>query len=207
MQQTVEWLCFTIGGILILTSVLTSIFKINVGGASVEGQSHWGQKIVAFVAGWIFVIIGGVFHGVGMYIAAAPASQGNIQPNSATESQNKSEGSVHNTTPAPTSATPTQKSVIDISGDWRSAELVTYHVTQTGTALQIDCANAFGQLIGKGSGTVDGRNVKTTLTFDVNGQRGRGSCRMQISDAADEISGTCRTGLGEVAENWTKIDD
>lgn len=78
-KETVEWACFAIGGVLILTAVLTHIFKIHFGAATVEGESNWGQKIVAFIAGWVFVFIGGVFHGVDMYLnyesKATPSSE------------------------------------------------------------------------------------------------------------------------------------
>ncbi len=55
MQQTIGWTCIVIGGLLILTAVLSEIFKFNILGASVEGRSNRGQKIVAFFAGCVFL--------------------------------------------------------------------------------------------------------------------------------------------------------
>ncbi len=68
-MQTIEWACVVIGGLLILTALLTNIFKINLWGAIVEGQSHWGQKIVALPIGFLFIIAGVVIHALGMYSA------------------------------------------------------------------------------------------------------------------------------------------
>ena len=192
MKETVEWICFVIGGILILSAVLTHIFKINLGGASVEGQSNLGQKIVAFVAGWIFVLIGGVFHGLGMYIAYDSRS---IQPSAP--------GRV-SSPDAP--STPRSRESVEISGDWRSSDSFTYRITQTRNAIKVDCMNVYGQVVGDGTGSIDGRTVKLTVTFYLNGARAQGSCRLQVSPEADGMSGTCQVGMASTMESWEKIE-
>ena len=210
MKETVEWICFVIGGILILSAVLTHIFKINLGGASVEGQSNLGQKIVAFVAGWIFVLIGGAFHGVGMYLAydsrsIQPSAQTNAQPSPLPfqDTGNDAPGRV-SSPDAP--STPRSRESVEISGDWRSSDSFTYRITQTRNAIKVDCMNVYGQVVGDGTGSIDGRTVKLTVTFYLNGARAQGSCRLQVSPEADGMSGTCQVGMASTMESWEKIE-
>jgi hypothetical protein len=210
MKQTVEWLCFAIGGLLILTAVLTHIFKINLGGASVEGQSNWGQKILAFVAGWIFVFIGGTFHAVGMYLSyqsTAPTSAEqrtaqsnvvtNVDPPVDTDSSTTS-------TPASTSSRRSQTRNVDLTGLWRDDLGVFVQVTQTGNVLALSLYNANEEQIGTGSGSVN----EGTVTMNINLFGIPESCELRLSADVRQMSGSCgsnATGTPPSPTTLTKV--
>src|SRR5258707_5567168 len=200
MKETVEWICFVIGGILILTAVLTHIFKINLGGASVEGQSNFGQKLVAFVAGWIFVLIGGVFHGVGMHLnyasASTTTSEQHFQPPASGSDKRASQEQISQPSPSLVSSETPKKLPINVNGVWRDPFGVGHHISQDGAELEMTVNNQYGAT-GSGTGTVKGRTVE----FDMNIGPILRHCSMQLWDNGRGMSGKCNyENLGTVED-------
>jgi hypothetical protein len=206
MKQTVEWACFVIGGLLILTAVLTHLFKISLGGATVEGQSNWGQKVVAFIAGWVFVIIGGSFHGVSMYLAynvsaAVPSAQQTIP--STTVSPNAkpdNESPVPGRRPAVPASSQTRD--VGLAGLWRDeGDGMLVQISQTGSTLKLSLMNGDQEPVGGGNGSVEGNTVM--LQIVLNGVPG--TCDLRLSSDKRQMQGSCRADLAGAIPSPTTL--
>lgn len=205
MQQSIGWTCIVIGGLLILTAVLSGIFKFNILGASVEGQSQWGQKILAFFAGVIFVTIGTIFHGVEIYLTHNKSDPSSIkQPSQA--GIFPPIGERHDVPlPNPTQSAVMQKPGIDISGIWKNEERYMYKIAQDEDDLEIICLNPEGGTIGEGTGIITGRTAKLKLVI---GGAATGTCEMRLLTNARKMTGSCTVDIIGISDDtiWNKIE-
>lgn len=86
----------------------------------------------------------------------------------------------------PTAAIPRRPEPVDIAGVWVSTDGLRYRVRQEGQSISFDEYDENGNLVGNGTGVIQGRRIESE--FQSTGE-GRGRSRLVVSDDGQRISG------------------